>query len=230
MFVERDTCYVMNEPQLSPNWFKYRLGRIPGSEASVPAGRSPFSSPNREYALLNLGIKKKVFSEESIKAMSHGVEREDKIRESYAKNIKKSIDTIGLAIYKLDERFCSSLDGEYEDTGVEIKAPQKMYRELVEVCEAHSKGYTLPPGEPSFIYKSHYDQMTQNGIITDKKYMDYVVEDPKDQTLYSVKLPVNRDHWDSLLYPYGCIFLEEYIDPLMKIYNLKREPIQDSFG
>ena len=59
--------------------------------------------------------------------------------------------------------------------GLEIKAPKKMYKQLIHHIEAIKRGFKPLPGYHEHIFNNHYDQMTGNGVITDKKYMHFVV-------------------------------------------------------
>ena len=97
-----------------------------------------------------------------------------------------------------------------------------MYWKLVEYIESKKKGYSFYPGYHEHIFNSHYDQMTGNAIITNKKYMHYVVVCSDSQQSFVQRFPVDVELWEKTLYPRACNFYEEYIEPKMKLFDIKR--------
>jgi hypothetical protein len=211
-------------PQTSEEWKQLRVGRITMSNISSCTGRSSYKSCYEEVADVICGVKQI----ESNSYMEHGVKMEPVIRDWYSDTIEKNIQEVGLAVWKKDPRFGGSLDGEILDEkgetieGIEIKAPNKMYWKLLEYIEAKKKGYTFYPGYHEHIFNSHYDQMTGNAIITNKKYMHYVVVCSDTQQAFVQRFPVDVELWEKTLYPKACKFYEEYIEPKMKLSDIKR--------
>lgn len=125
-----------------------------------------------------------------------------------------------MAVWKNDFRLGGSLDGEFAEVcGMEIKAPQKMYRQLIEYVEAFKKGYQEPPSGHIFI--SHYDQMIGNGVITNKQQMHYVVKSAEGD-LYTEVFPVDYEYWNTDVYPRIVSFYETYVQPELFIRGITR--------
>lgn len=108
------------------------------------------------------------------------------------------------------------------EEGLEIKAPNKMYQKLIHHIEAIRKGFNPPPGYHRHIFDSHYDQMTGNGVVTGMKYMHFVVVSTAENLSYCEKLPVDRLHWDTVLYPQATYFYDNYIQPMMTENKIRR--------
>ena len=64
--------------------------------------------------------------------------------------------------------------------------------------------------------------MTGNAIITDKKYMHYVVVCSDTQQSFVQRFPVDKELWENTLYPRACKFYEEHVEPKMKLFDIKR--------
>ena len=219
-FEDFETYYASTERQGSDEWKKLRVGRITMSSISSCIGRSGYNECKEKIAenICNVLVKNPVNE-----YMIHGIKTEPIIRDWYSDTIRKPIKEVGLAIWKKDLRFGGSLDGEIDDeAGIEIKAPNKMYHKLIEYIESKKKGYTFYPGFHEHVYNSHYDQMTGNGVITNKKYMHYVVVCTDTQQAYIQRFPVDYELWETELYPKACKFYEEYISPRMKELNVER--------
>lgn len=236
---ERDTCYVVDHAQGSPEWFASRIGRATGSTISTALGRGYVKEDPSEVAQQIVGISKKTFTASSQTLMEHGVKAEPIIRESYARIIQAPIHEIGLAVWKQDVRFAGSLDGEMtipvtiqspdgslqvvqQQDGLEIKAPTHVYRGLINHMEARRRGYQPPPGHHRHIFDSHYDQMMWNGFITNKSCMHYVVASTEDDLLYSERLPVDEEHFRKVLYEPACLFYETHVEPLLHRHGIVR--------
>jgi hypothetical protein len=108
------------------------------------------------------------------------------------------------------------------EEGLEIKAPNKMYKQLIHHIEAIKRGFKPLPGYHEHIFNSHYDQLTGNGVITNKKYMHFVVVSTSENLSYCERLPVNLDHWENTLYPLGCLFYDQYVAPAMRKAGIQR--------
>jgi hypothetical protein len=217
-FEERSTYYLSLANQGSKEWKDLRIGRITSSMISACTGRSYYLQPNE--------VVKKICSNEEQEMnafMKHGITMEPIIRNWYSETMARPIKELGIAIWKKDFRFGGSLDGEFDDEeGIEIKAPNKMYVKLIEYIESKKKGYTFYPGYHEHIFNSHYDQMTGNAIITNKKYMHYVVVCTDTQQSFIQRFPVDIDLWENELYPKSCQFYNQYIQPYIDLHKIDR--------
>ena len=144
---------------------------------------------------------------------------------------KTSVDSLSLGLSQLhikNERedwkqtHISVTRNSDSEEGLEIKAPKKMYNKLITHIEAIRKGFNPPPGYHRHLFDSHYDQMTGNGVITGMKYMHFVAVSTEENLSYCEKLPVDRAHWDTVLYPQATYFYDNYIQPLMVSHNIRR--------
>lgn len=235
-FEERPTCYMLKADQKSELWDAYRVGRATSSVIGGFVNHCPFTKPGIDYYEKTvLRITPEKFSPQTLENLAYGNEAEPRIRDDYSKFLGKPLQEVSLAIWKEDERFAGSLDFEIieEDgtstEGGEIKAPQRGYRKLIEYCEARKKGYYSPGrsrcgGERSMehIFRKHYDQMIANGIITNKKYMHYVVQDKETQTTYWDIIPVSQEYWLRELYTPVCKIFKREIEPLMRRHHINR--------
>lgn len=218
-FEEYKTYFSSVNHQGSEEWYKLRYGRITMSNISACIGRSGYFVDKEELARKICGLEKT----KTNSYMEHGVVTEPLIRSWYSETLNKPIKEVGLAIWKNDNRFGGSLDGEIsEEDGIEIKAPNKMYHKLIEYIESKKKGFNYPTGYHEHIFNSHYDQMTGNAIITNKKYMHYVVVCTDTQQAFIQRFPVDYELWENELYPKACIFYDRYVTPLLKENDIHR--------
>jgi hypothetical protein len=224
MWKEFETYNLSLHPQGTEEWKQLRQGRITMSNLSACTGRSMYKTEHEEISDIICNITKI----ESNAYMEHGVKMEPIIRDWYSKTILSPIKEVGLAVWKKDPRFGGSLDGEImldnetTEEGIEIKAPRKMYWKLVEYIEAKKKGYTFYPGHHEHVFNSHYDQMTGNAIITNKKAMHYIVVCSETQQAFIQRFPVDVELWENELYPKACKFYDEYIQPKMTKLSINR--------
>jgi hypothetical protein len=220
-WIEYPSYYLSTSPQGSEQWLKERIGRITMSNISNCSYRASYKQPSEDIVNGICGIKKMEAPQNTI-YMDHGIKMEPIIRNWYSEEIiKKPIKEVGLAVWKKDNRFGGSLDGEIDsEEGIEIKAPRKMYFKLVEYIESKKKGYKFYNTNHDHIFNSHYDQMTGNGVITNKKYMHYVVVCTDTQNAFIQRFSVDYDLWDNVLYPRAVKFYEEYVKPKMDELNL----------
>jgi hypothetical protein len=218
-FEEHDTYFASLNQQCSEEWHKLRYGRITMSTISACTGRAGYSVNKEELARKICGLEKTVTNS----YMEHGIVTEPLIRSWYSGTLQKPIKEVGLAIWKKDMRFGGSLDGEIDDSeGIEIKAPNKMYYKLIEYIESKKKGYKYPEGYHEHVFNSHYDQMTGNAIITNKKYMHYVVVCTDTQQAFVQRFPVDTELWENELYPKACKFYDTYVTPILKENSIER--------
>lgn len=208
---ERQTCFVSKHPQCTKQWFKLRKGIISGSRISKIAGRS-FEIDPKEEAEIILGYKNSNFSDESKRKMNLGVKNEPKVREWFAKNVVKTeIKETGLAIWKENNLFGASPDGEFikdgNDYGIEIKCPEDMYKGIIKKLEGDEENY---------IFNSHYDQMMTEGTILNKKFIFYIVHSINSGDIFYDEIEVNQDHFKEVLVPPCLEFYEKYMKPLIQ--------------
>lgn len=223
---ERKTCHVSLHKQTSDIWHRLRVGAITMSMIGKYLGRCPDSMNINSYdaALLICGLKQQQFTKRAVYNMEIGVKGEPILRIWDANYHKQKITEVGVAVWKKDPRFRGSIDGEVDDEiFVEYKIPQDMYRKLIEHVEAIKKGFTPPPGYHGHIFDTHYDQITGNGVIMDKKRCRYCVSSAsKHQLTYWEYIPIDYDHWYKTLYPEGVKFYDTHVEPLMKEYGVQR--------
>lgn len=218
-FEEHPTYTLSLASQGTDEWKRLRLARITMSSISACTGRNGFKVNKEELARKICGEETQVTNS----YMQHGITMEPIIRDWYGETFKYNIKELGLAIWKQDPRFGGSLDGELNtEEGIEIKAPNKMYHRLVEYIEAKTKGFNFYPGYHEHIFNSHYDQMTGNAIITNKKYMHYVVVCTDTQQAFVQRFPVDVKLWENELYPKACLFYDNYIQPFLDSGKITR--------
>ena len=222
----RKTCWVSLAKQCSNEWKQKRIGRIPASLISEACGRSTINNRSaRELAEVMCGIKS-TFKPDNELAMENGIIGEPYVREWYSKKIlHKPITEVGVAVWREDPYFSASLDGEtlnYKDepAAVEIKIPEKFNNKYIDVCQSWSKNLNNPHPS-SYIFSSHYDQMTTGCIITNKAGCYYVVASIKGKALFHQYLPTDYDLWNNVLYPRAKKFHTEHVLPLLKEHNIK---------
>lgn len=229
---DRPTCWMSRDKQLSSRWKDLHVGRISMSNISKIAGRVPpnmRSSPH-EIAKVITGVADRSFDPSEQDRMRHGIQAEPLIRQYYSDTVRRRpIYEVGLAVWKRDVRFGGSLDGEFGDFGIEIKAPEAaVYHQLVQHVSATKRGFT-PPSKGSdsarkyaHIFDSHLDQMIGNMVITGKTHCDYVVACLKTQQIYYESIPANASHWYEVLYPAASVFYDQHVQPLMNKHHLTR--------
>lgn len=230
---DRPTCWMSTAQQTTKLWGQLRIGAITMSGISTYVGRSSFPETPYVSASIICGLSSKSFSVEQTAAMGIGILGEPLLRSWYQDQLTKQaiakhepppvVREVGVAVWKKDPRFRGSMDADVTETlFAEFKIPTKMYRPLIEHIECVRKGYTPQPGEHAHIYNSHYDQMMGNGVIHGKTHVDYVVFSHTEKAAYTERLPVSTHHWDTVLYPQGVNFYEQYVAPLMVKHGINR--------
>jgi hypothetical protein len=230
MFIESKTCIYSTAPQLSEEWKRLRIGSLSASKITSLIGDSPFSKSPEESALECLGLTKPIFTKEAQARMKIGTDNEGLVREWYSKRIGIPIRELGLAIWKENPIFRSSLDGIYtigdQNVGLEIKITDSMYKPLL--LHHHSHHPKLndvmndePQRKNNHIWLSHYDQMIQNMAISGLDRMDYVVVDWKTNQVYIEEVYPNNEQW-KLLVEKGTKFYNRYVLPLSEQTGIKR--------
>jgi putative phage-type endonuclease len=206
---DKGCYYLVDTTQGSRDWYYMRKGRLTASRLGEIVGHSPFSNKTpEELAKYIKGELKENFSEESKIRMDLGNKYEPKVRNMLAKKLNVKIDETGFAIWKKDMRFGASLDGIInDDIGIEIKCPLKMYGPIKDYLE---KG-NFDENNISHIWKSQYDQITANGVITGRKNMIFCVYSIEEKKLFYQNVKVDYNYWDTFLYPKACEFYDSYM-------------------
>ena len=176
--------YLVDVTQGSKDWLYMRKGRITMSNIGKIVGHAPYCTlTHEELGKCFRGLMKEDFSEEAKKRMDLGNQYEPLVRDTLAKKLGVEIKETGFAIWKKDPRFGASLDGIInDDVGIEIKCPAKMYQPIKNFIEKREKG-EAKEDDFQHIWKSQYDQIIGNGVITGRKWMIfcvYSIEEKKD--------------------------------------------------
>lgn len=193
---EYENYWLYSAPQKSEEWLKIRKGRISGSTVCENIGDSQYCN-QEEAVLYTCGIKQKEFSEFSKNAMAHGVKYEPIARKVYEDNFLKPknlfVIEVGFLIPKWNEYIGFSPDGlifsnndKYNPIGIiEIKCPQKMYKDL-----------DIVPFNDNYIKKEHYQQMQLGMAVTKTKFCVYVVLDTNYMKLFTQYINFNENYWN----------------------------------
>ena len=200
------TYFLYDTRQGSQDWLRMRKGRITMSNLGKVVGHAPYCKQRpEEIAAIIKGEKKEFFSEEAKARMQKGNDYEPIVRKYLEKYLKREIKETGFAVWKKDERFGASLDGIIDDdTGIEIKCPAKMYGPLLGEVDKKSTKH---------IWKSQYDQLIGNGVITGRKNMVFCVYGIEDKKMFVQNVKVDYDYWNRFLYPKACEFYDTYMRP-----------------
>jgi len=204
--------YLVDVKQGSSDWLFMRKGRITMSNLGKIVGHAPYCKmEGQELADCFKGIKKEEFTEEAKERMNLGNEYEGPVRDYLAKKLGVEIKETGFAIWKKDPRFGASLDGIINDEiGIEIKCPMKMYGPIKGYMERKEKGLAKDD-EVGHIWKSQYDQVIGNGVITGRKWMIFCVYSIEEKKVFYQKVKVDYDYWNTFLYPKACEFYDKYM-------------------
>jgi hypothetical protein len=197
-------CYnLYDTAQGSEDWLAMRRGRITMSMISKVVGNCPFEKDPVRLAKIIKGELKPEFSEAAKVRMQKGNDYEPIVRDHLAKKLGVEIQETGFAEWKPDTRFGASLDGIIDDdTCIEIKCPARVYKPLLANKDMNNT---------DCIYRSHYDQMIGNGVITGRKNVIYCVYGIEDKKMYIQNVKVDYDYWYNFLYPKACEFYDKYM-------------------
>jgi putative phage-type endonuclease len=203
-------CYILyNVDQGSEDWKEMRKGRITMSNIGKVVGHAPYYKGTKEDLALEIkGKLKRGYKKEELERMNRGTKYESKVRRLLSKHLGKKIKETGFAVWKNDKRFGASLDGIIDDdTGIEIKCPSTMYKPIKDYMNREDKD----PEDISHIWKSQYDQVIGNGVITGRKWMYFCVYGLDDNLFFVQKVKVDYDYWNDILYKRSCQFFDEYM-------------------
>jgi hypothetical protein len=229
-WVESETCYYSTASQMTPIWDKLHIGTISSSKFNTWLGRSRFSEGPTESAKQCVGLSKKSFDSSQLAVMDIGIRGEPMARDWYAKSRGINIEEVGIAVWKEDPFFRSSLDGFYTDKdgskhGIEIKITKDIYWQLVK--HYNGEEFTVSNWDKDerkcmHIYGSHYDQMVASMKVCGLKSIFYIVCGHVNNDVYIEEVFPDEDRWNKVLYPGAMALKKDYIDPLMKEHHIKR--------
>ena len=209
---DKGTYYLVNVLQGGSQWKYMRKGRVTMSNLGKIVGHAPYCNHSKEeLAKILVGKSKETYSQEAIDRMQKGTDYEPFIRDYLANLLDVKITETGFAIWKKDTNFGASLDGVIDkDIGIEIKCPAKMYAPIKEYMEKPDRD----PDDIKHIWKSQYDQIIGNGVITNRKWMIFCVYAYEEKKFFYQKVKVDYDYWDNFLYPTALDFYNTYMLPL----------------
>ena len=204
--------YLVDVTQGSKDWLYMRKGRITMSNLGKIVGHAPYCTLSHEdLGKCFRGLLKEDFSDDAKKRMDLGNQYEPLVRDALAQKLGVEIKETGFAIWKKDPRFGASLDGIIsDDVGIEIKCPAKMYGPIKNFLERREKGETTED-EIGHIWKSQYDQIIGNGVITGRKWMIFCVYSIEEKKMFYQKVKVDYDYWHKFLYPKACEFYDKFM-------------------
>lgn len=210
---DKGTYYLVNVKQRSKDWHYMRKGRITGSNLAKTVGHAPYChQTNEEIAEILTGKKKEIFTQEAKERMSKGTRYEDYVRSYLEKKLNKKFVEEGFCIWKKDTIFGCSNDGAMDDeVFLEIKCPAKMYRPIQEFMDNPKKD----KNSIDHIYKSQYDQMIMNGVVTNRKYCIFCVYAHQEKKIFYQKIKIDYDYWNNFLYPTAKKFFNDYMKSLL---------------
>jgi len=209
-------CYILyNVEQGSSDWKDMRKGRITMSNIGKVVDHAPYyKGTKEELALEILGKLKIEHPPDALRRMNRGTKYEPRVRDLLGRRLGVEIRETGFAVWKQDQRFGASLDGIIdEECGIEIKCPARMYKPILSYMRKREIGEATDD-EIDHIYKSQYDQVIGNGVITGRKWMYFCVYGIEDKHLFIQKVKVDYKYWNKFLYPESCKFYDQYMKVL----------------
>ena len=209
---DKGSYFLVDVLQGGSQWKYMRKGRVTMSNLGKIVGHAPYCDLSKEeLAKILVGKTKEVHSQKAIDRMQKGTNYEPFVRDYLAKILDVKITETGFAIWKKDVNFGASLDGIIdENTGIEIKCPAKMYKPINKYMSDPQRDSE----DISHIWKSQYDQIIGNGVITNRKYMIFCVYAYEEKKFFYQKVKVDYDYWNNFLYPTALDFYNKYMLPL----------------
>lgn len=210
---DKGTYYLLNVKQRSSDWFYMRKGRITGSVLAKVVDHAPYcNQTNEEIAECLTGQKKEKFSKEAKDRMAKGNYYEDYVRAYLEKKLNLKFFEEGFCIWKKDPVFGCSNDGALDDKiFLEIKCPSKMYKPIQDFMDDPDRNMN----SIEHIYKSHYDQITMNGVVSNRKYAIFCVYAHQEKKIFFQKIKIDYQYWYDYLYPKARNFYDIYMKPLL---------------
>jgi hypothetical protein len=149
-------------------------------------------------------------------AMRHGIQQEASVRQWYAQSKGITVEEVGLAVPKWEERIGASLDGVVgEDGMLEIKCPVAIYPELLVHQNKVQAGWVAPEHYHEHIKLSHYAQMQGGMAVTARQWCDYLVCSTFTQQVYLERIYFNQPYWESVLRPGIATFLDKVVPQVL---------------
>lgn len=186
---------------------------LTASKFGAAVGHSDFDSP-KDLSLQRSGTQEKVIPARNQAYMKHGTVTEPIARQWYEDENECFVNQIGLAVPKWDKRIAGSADGIVGEEGIiEIKCPNKFYRNLSQHEEKLSTGWKPPKLYHAHIFDTHYDQMQGCMAILGRKWCDYIVY--TEEVVYTERIPFHEAYWKEELYPGIVDYLENVLKPAM---------------
>lgn len=185
--------------QGSQEWLNARKGRVTGSVAGALVGRSRFKTPE-DQGLIIAGVVTETFNGND-EIMQHGTLTEPFARDWFAKKYNYNIVERGLIVPKWDPTLGASVDGDILNTDgiIEIKCPLKMYKPIQIYMDHKANGIHIDGY--NHIWKTHYDQMQLGMVVMNKKWCEYIVYCTPYSSVFTQKIPFDKDYWEKSLYP-----------------------------
>lgn len=228
-WIDYGNFWINVADQGSSKWLDARYLRLTGCNVGGAVNHSNFSTPY-DILLDITGIKPKIFDCRQKAVMKHGSDTEPIARDWYSDKIGLQVEELGLAVPKWELRLGASLDGSVLSPvdnktpigNLEIKCPQRMYRPLLRHQQDLLDGVQFEKYYHKHIWDSHYDQMQLGMVITGQTWSDYLVYSTNDKMIFTDRVYFNQDYWENDLKPAIYDFLDNKLDPILKlIENLK---------
>lgn len=204
-----DNVYICTNPQGSPEWLNDRVGKITGSVIGSLMNYCKTEEKKNEQADIICGLKKVVFSPESMEKVAFGTRNEDLIRQDFEEQFDHVVIELGLCNLIEDVMiFGTSVDGVLEN------------KELLEI-KTTSKEHPLKK-YPDFseINEGHMYQMQNGMAILGAKYCHYYSYSRVSKTTYHRKVPFIPKIWDKIrefCVPYWHLYIKPRLIAIGKI-------------
>lgn len=215
---EQEKYFICNALQRSDKWHLERKVRVTASNFGTAAGFNKYKTVEELVQEFTTGYRKPV-SDFCQMAMEHGTKYEEEARIKYEKYEKVKVIEYGLVIPKWDMSIGASVDGVVIGTDgiIEIKCPQRMYKNLLNYIEDVNNGIEFPPFYKGHIEPTHYCQMQGCMEILDKNWCDYVVYYKKgdESKMKIVRIERDRTFWNEILYPKIKLVTKKILDDLI---------------
>jgi YqaJ-like recombinase protein len=246
---------LLDAPQVSEPWLKYRQGRGTGSVMGtiLGHGNQSFGTPDSELKYLS-GQETKVFSEKSLIAMKQGNLREPLARDWYMDKFKLISVELGILFPTWETRIGASIDGlvidpkrlmkqvdeynpgelvELADGILEIKSPMRMYYPLIRYLNTTMP---IPNTEErsdlmvyerfySHIWHKHFDQMQQGMAVTRKPWCDYLVY--AEQGIFIQRVHYCHNYFVKRMLEPARKYFDERLDPILGDYRVPLPSMQE---
>lgn len=231
-------AYVWNGKQRSDLWKSFRGGRLGSSSVGAALGHSQFDTSAQVFLRMIGKLENKAKNE----AIMNGIEHEDEVRAEYERVSGNKVHKVVIALRASpftplnddgsdvpcdnppfpEHMIAVSPDGLVGDDGmIEIKYATKPYAPLVEGCEkcdlvnAHKRRDF--ESLRKCIWESHYDQMQIALVTFGRKWCDYVVKEATTGTLRIVRVPLDVQYWNTVMFPGITRFFDAYFKTLHEL-------------